>query len=1806
MSSDLGHLFATLDIKDEQFKQKIAAAKTDLVDLKRAADDAAKVKLDVKPTGGGELDSAKKKTDELNQSQKKADSQKVDVKPTGTGELDKATDSAEGLGKKLDEAGSKAPDVAPTGADQLDDASSSASDLGQNLDDVHGPDVAPTGKGELDDASSAAHDLDNATSDVDGPDVTPTGTGDVTTAAREAGELDTKLQKAGQSGKSLTVSAQPAQELDKASNSAGKLVDKLGEVAVKASKKAIKWGAVTAGAAAIGGIGTALTKGFQRLDSIDQANAKLQGLGHSAQDIEAIMASAMDAVKGTAYGFGDAASLAAQMVASGIEPGEELTGVLTTVADTAAIAGRDLNDMGLIFGSVAAKGKLQGDDLMQLMAGGIPVLQMLSDELGKTTEEVSKMASDGEIDFKTFESAMKNSLGGAAQDAGNTFKGSMDNAGAAVGRLGAELLKPAFDAAPGVIGNITSKIDELTESAGPVGEKLAAGLSDFAQGAIPQVQGALSLLKSTAETVWPVLQKIGDVATNIPMEAYVGLIGMAVAKHKGLTGVLAKGGGAMKGFGKEVSATQSQLILQGRNIGVVSTAMMTLGQRVPAIGRMGEAYRKAGDGMRVAGMMSRDAGREMGGIVGVGKRVQGSMQSLGGTLSGTVASGFSLAKTGASGLLAALGGPWGLAIGAATTAIFGLISKHQEAAAAEAEHQAAQQALKDSLDDTTGSITDQTRELQIKALEESGAAATARELGLSTQTLASATTGNAAAQREVRAAVEANNVAAVKGSDYWKKYGKDLEGAGFTAEDLADRLNGSQDAAMAHGDAMDKIGLSGTEAAHSYRDLANEMDETITSGQELTGQIGELSENLADASEEKLSQTLNDLRKSADQTKDAFKALGDAQFEIKDSQTISVATDDMTEATRKKLEDIGAEVSEPFNGRVDVTFPEGINILDTLDQIGIKAKIEDGYIEIAKEDLEASQEGLDLLNLKTRTLEDGRIVIDSDDEEVRARMLELGMLVEDEMTGQVRLADNIDDTAGKLDAFDGTTVQAGVEVDAENIEGAKRGLDELGFKAGTIPQGELHVIENSDEVKGKLDGLRDKTVTLPDGRILVTDNTPETMSKLDAVGARTSNLPNGAVFVDSSDADRARGVLDALGITTVNLPNGDIMITDNSTITHDQIMALLGDLHINGEHVTDHDAVEKRAEIVGELEPKTKNKHDITTNAAEARQEVKNTLEKDTHSTHYVDIVERGGNRVSGRAGGGRIPRNARGSRLPRYASGDRHSGYRLPTSGPGTGVTDGILGMNPQGIPVSWVDAGEWIINGDSSEEWDGTLAAINGGRPSQIVAAMLADLEAHANGGKVSDRVKSGTAYMDGTPYIFGGWSPAGVDCSGAVSLGVNRALGRDDFESRCGTANMGAWLAERGFQQGQGGPGDIRVGWYNGGPGGGHTAMQLGDGTFIESGGNTGGGYTIGKSAGPLVGRGFTDWMYLPSDGGEPDGGDIGDAGSGSYSAYNSTAGSTTSGGGSSVSKSVNGGAGPLLKDGSVLEAAAAAYSLQTGQPMPDDVVSWGSVLGLGTTFEAENLETEKNRHEREMRAHDRNIKATQRDLEQAKKDVVEKEKALAEANPEDKEQAQWELDDARDKVADLSDKLLDMRDETVELRKTNEQLKVAVERQKAAPTSAGQAFGITAMADGGILGAARNAQINEGSATLWAEAGPEAYIPLSRDKKARSLDIWAETGKRLGVDVMSLLNLVGSGLPGLMEGKLQFSSGDTTSLDRLGLNMDAAKHAGGREIGSAVGAVFNGPVTLNDPRSYLQGQLNTASRQINKAMKSRMLP
>ena len=107
-----------------------------------------------------------------------------------------------------------------------------------------------------------------------------------------------------------------------------------------------------------------------------------------------------------------------------------------------------------------------------------------------------------------------------------------------------------------------------------------------------------------------------------------------------------------------------------------------------------------------------------------------------------------------------------------------------------------------------------------------------------------------------------------------------------------------------------------------------------------------------------------------------------------------------------------------------------------------------------------------------------------------------------------------------------------------------------------------------------------------------------------------------------------------------------------------------------------------------------------------------------------------------------------------------------------------------------------------------------------------------------------------LSGTPYVTGGDSPEGTDCSGLVSFVTNAATGRPIYGDRFNTGNIESALKARGFEYGTK-PGTLNVGWNRG-----HTAATLPDGTPTSSG--EGGGVKVG-GGGAYQGQ-FSKHMYI----------------------------------------------------------------------------------------------------------------------------------------------------------------------------------------------------------------------------------------------------------------------------------------------------------------------------------------------------------
>ncbi|WP_295104746.1 tape measure protein [uncultured Microbacterium sp.] len=305
-------------------------------------------------------------------------------------------------------------------------------------------------------------------------------------------------------------------------------------------------GAVTVAAA---GIGIAFGKGFARLTAIDTAQAKLRGLGNEAESVKTIMGDAMSSVRGTAFGLGEAATVAASAVAAGIKPGEALQGHLKSIANNASAAGISMEEMGSIFNKAATQANgVQNDVISQLADRGIPIYQALADQMGVTAGEVFDMASRGEIDFATFSKAAESAAGTVASEMGKTVPGAAKNFLAAMGRIGANALEPIYSKIGPLIAAATSALGPIEERAKAFGDVL------------------LRVLGPALDWVTNLFTKIGEGASL----ADVGL--------GGLSGLLAPLGAAFAALGAGgLAGVLSRLPLVGSMLGGLTGPLAALG-----------------------------------------------------------------------------------------------------------------------------------------------------------------------------------------------------------------------------------------------------------------------------------------------------------------------------------------------------------------------------------------------------------------------------------------------------------------------------------------------------------------------------------------------------------------------------------------------------------------------------------------------------------------------------------------------------------------------------------------------------------------------------------------------------------------------------------------------------------------------------------------------------------------------------------------------------------------------------------------------------------------------------------------------------------------------------------------------------------------------------------------------------------------------------------------------------------------------------------------------------------------------------
>jgi hypothetical protein len=380
--------------------------------------------------------------------------------------------------------------------------------------------------------------------------------------------------------------------------------------------------------------------------------------------------------------------------------------------------------------------------------------------------------------------------------------------------------------------NLLGVLTDMSEAGGPLAKGLSyinvalGGLSDWLR-ANPDIAAKLGTVLG-ALLAFRALAFIGNVTGILTLFSGLSsaLKGGGLLQLAGLTAVILPFTGALGDMNPALQGAVSAL-----------GAFLTLRSSIPAMQGIMGTISKAFDGVRLQAMYAADgykAASEK--FRSTGSSGFGAAARAVGT---TAKSGLRGALSGIGTLIggAALGGPVGLAIGAASVAVGIWAQKHAEASQKAAEYKAWVEQLAGTLDKETGALTEASKAAVANKLIHEGTAEAARKLGVSMSDLTEASIGNADAASRVRKALADNIKKFIESDAAATDFKGALKGAGVsldafaaaqvtggdTAKDMRKKVLDAARAAGIHGIELDSLWAKLEGVTRANQDLAKKV-----------------------------------------------------------------------------------------------------------------------------------------------------------------------------------------------------------------------------------------------------------------------------------------------------------------------------------------------------------------------------------------------------------------------------------------------------------------------------------------------------------------------------------------------------------------------------------------------------------------------------------------------------------------------------------------------------------------------------------------------------------------------------------------------------------------------------------------------------------------------------------------------------------------------------------------------------------------------------------------------------------------------
>lgn len=297
--------------------------------------------------------------------------------------------------------------------------------------------------------------------------------------------------------------------------------------------------------------GLVSTLGFKRLIGMDNAQAKLKGLGYEGKAVDVIMQDVEGAVRGTTHTMAEGVDTAAGALAAGVKQGAELERYIKLVGDAAIGSNRPMAEMAQIFNRVQGSGKLMTTELNMIEHGMPGFAQAMADNIADgSLEAFREMVTNGQVGSEEFLNVMEDFAGGMSDAYATTWSGMTKNVLSNIGIIGEALLDGLFkDGKKAMEGFLeVLRSDGLREWAKETGEKISEVAQTIADKAMAIKTKWDELSPSLQDTIKKIalFGSIGAVAIG-PILLYFGkfvvTIGNIITRFGALIGAVTKLGG---------------------------------------------------------------------------------------------------------------------------------------------------------------------------------------------------------------------------------------------------------------------------------------------------------------------------------------------------------------------------------------------------------------------------------------------------------------------------------------------------------------------------------------------------------------------------------------------------------------------------------------------------------------------------------------------------------------------------------------------------------------------------------------------------------------------------------------------------------------------------------------------------------------------------------------------------------------------------------------------------------------------------------------------------------------------------------------------------------------------------------------------------------------------------------------------------------------------------------------------------------------------------------------------------------------